>query len=149
MRVFRRDGWLCRWCGRPVIFDPTMKYLERLVRDSGYTGRLAYFNLNWRREAAPLLDHMGAVIDHIEAFSKGGAHEESNFATACSKCNARKTDGEPKEPRRPVRARYGEPTAWDGLSRVFVALAGRPEAALTASEAGWLKALHGVAKPPV
>jgi hypothetical protein len=118
-----------------------MKYLDRFVRESGYTGPLAYFNLNWRRDAAPLLDHMGAVVDHVEAFSKGGAHDESNFATACNKCNARKSAGGPKEPKRPVKGRYGEPTAWDGLSQVFVALVARPGAVITSSEAAWYKAL--------
>jgi len=28
VQVFRLDGWICRWCGRPVIFAPAMKYLQ-------------------------------------------------------------------------------------------------------------------------
>ena len=38
--VFRRDGWLCRWCKKPVIFAPVMKFIERQVRKSGYTDDL-------------------------------------------------------------------------------------------------------------
>ena len=34
------------------------------------------------------------VIDHIVPFAKGGPCELSNFAPACKRCNARKTDNE-------------------------------------------------------
>lgn len=30
--VFRRDRWLCRWCGCPVIFAPVMRYLAEFVK---------------------------------------------------------------------------------------------------------------------
>lgn len=23
--IFRRDGWLCRWCRKPVVFAPTLQ----------------------------------------------------------------------------------------------------------------------------
>ena len=39
-----------------------------------------------------------------------------------------------KEPRRPVRGKYGEPQLWDGLSVLFVVLARRYPAALTATD---------------
>ena len=27
LKVFYRDGWLCRWCKRPVIFAPVMRLI--------------------------------------------------------------------------------------------------------------------------
>jgi hypothetical protein len=85
------------------------------------------------------------VVDHVEAFSKGGAHDETNFVTACNKCNARKNNVVVKEfqravPARRVKGKYGEPEHWDGLSTLFVMLA-RVRTDLTASEKGWLGAL--------
>ena len=145
MRVFRRDGWLCRWCHRPVVFAPALRFLETLVRDRGHVGPLAYHHPGWRRDRAPLLDHLGAVIDHVKAFSRGGAHDETNFVTSCNKCNARKNSVAVEEfqrvaPLRPVKGKYGEPTAWDGFSTLFVLLAqGRND--LSGSEKGWLAAL--------
>jgi 5-methylcytosine-specific restriction endonuclease McrA len=144
VRVFRRDGWLCRWCGRPVVFAPAMRQLERLVRNGEGINLPAYYDLRWRRDRAPLLDHLGAVIDHVEAFSKGGAHDEPNFVTSCNKCNVRKnnlavSDFTHRSPLRRVKGKYGEPTAWDGLSTLFIPL-GASDTGLSSSEKAWLLA---------
>jgi 5-methylcytosine-specific restriction endonuclease McrA len=141
VEVFRRDGWLCRWCGRPVIFGPVMRYVERYVRQSGHNGPLAYFHLNWTRANAPLLDHLGAVVDHVKPFSDGGAHDPSNFATACNKCNQRKNAGRPKEPRRAIKSRHGEPVQWDGLSALFVVLVTAEQSGVTKTDLEWYAAL--------
>lgn len=87
------------------------------------------------------------MVDHVEAFSKGGAHDETNFVTACNKCNARKNNVVAAEfqqavPARPVKGKYGEPQHWDGLSALFVVLA-RARKDLTMSEKAWLGALAG------
>lgn len=146
VRVFCRDHWLCRWCGRPVVFAPAMKYLERHTRQQGYQGPLAYFDPRWRRDASPLLDHLAAVVDHVEAYSRGGADDESNFVTACNKCNMRK-NSDPVEhfttrsPRRPVKAKYGEPIHWDGLSTLFVLLLSQDRTDVTKTDEEWLSAL--------
>ena len=144
--VFRRDGWLCRWCKKPVIFAPVMKFIERELRQSGYTGNLAYFQGHWSRKDAPLLDELGAVIDHVDAFSTGGSSEIENLVTACNKCNARKSSAasskwDERRPRKFVKGKYGEPIYWDGLSNLFVMLARRDIANLTGIEKEWLAAL--------
>jgi 5-methylcytosine-specific restriction endonuclease McrA len=151
--VYRRDGWLCCWCKRPVIFAPVMKYLEREVRKTDTGTPLAYHHANWSRQGAPLLDLLGAVIDHIEAFSTGGASDIENLATACNKCNGRKGSatldnwGE-RVMDKPIKGKYGEPQRWDGLSTMFVILAQRDPDGLSKSEKDWLKAL-GPDAPPV
>src|SRR5262245_61538744 len=87
VRVFRRDKWLCWHCRRPVIFPPSMKYLLRYASQQGHTGPLAWFSLAWRRDASPLLDQLGAVVDHLKPLAAGGDDEEGNLVTACCKCN--------------------------------------------------------------
>ncbi len=89
---------------------------------------------------------MGAVIDHIEAFSKGGAHDEQNFVVACNKCNSRKHNAdawtyERRNPLKPVRGKYGEPEHWDGLVSLFLVLAGKG-AELRPSESRWERAIR-------
>ena len=75
-----------------------------------------------------------------------------NLATACNKCNGRKSaktrvkwGARPME--KPVKGKYGEPQNWDGLSSLFVMLAQRNQAALTASERDWLRALTKTTAP--
>jgi 5-methylcytosine-specific restriction endonuclease McrA len=144
--VFRRDGWLCRWCKKPVIFAPVMKFIEREIREAGYTGNLAYFQAHWSRKEAPLLDELGAVVDHVEAFSTGGSPEIENLATACNKCNSQKSSAssskwDERRPRKFVKGKYGEPAYWDGLSNLFIMLASKDLANLSSVENEWLKAL--------
>lgn len=154
VQIFRRDRWICRWCGRPVIFAPAMRHLAEFAKDEGFDGPLAYYNRNWRRSDAPLLDHMGAVIDHVEAHSAAGPSILSNLVTACNKCNAYKSASTAdvfsmRLPLRPVKGKYGEPEHWDGLSTLFLLLLARNPGSATSSERAWLRALKGApTRPP-
>ena len=146
--VLFRDKWLCHWCGRPVIFAPALKYLEAFVGASGYELPLAYYNKNYRRDASPLLDELGLAMDHVKAHAKGGSDDESNLVTACSRCNARKSDKEASDyvkehPKWAVKSKHGEPTHWDGLASYFVAAARANPGLLTTQERKWLLALEG------
>lgn len=138
LRVFRRDKWVCRWCNRPVIFAPVMKFLEREIIESGRSEPLSYYHAHWTHDGAPLLDELGAVIDHVEAFSTGGASTEENLATACCKCNGQKraapmAEFSKRPQRKPIKGKYGEPQYWDGLASVFVILARKNQALLSPS----------------
>lgn len=146
IRIFRRDGWLCRWCKKPVIFPPAMKYLELELKNAGSREQLSYYHAHWTRNNAPLLDELGACIDHVEAFSAGGSCTEDNFCTACCKCNVRKSakslDRWTQRPQpKPVKGKYGEPQHWDGFSHLFVLLANRNKSDLTESDRARLKVL--------
>lgn len=148
LRVFRNDRWVCRWCNRPVIFAPVMRLIEREIRKAGNDGPLSYYHAHWTRDGAPLLDELGAVIDHVEAHSRDGSSEEPNLATACGKCNGRKSaalliEWAKRPQRKRINGKYGEPQHWDGLSALFVLLAQRDPSELTVSEKDWLKVLGG------
>lgn len=117
-----------------------------LVRSAGYWEPLAYYHAHWTRNGAPLMDELGAVIDHVEAFTAGGACEPGNLVTACAKCNGRKSSAtletwDARDKRHPIKGKYGEPQHWDGLSMVFAVLAADPKQ-LTGDEQAWLKAIH-------
>ena len=146
MQVFQRDRWLCVWRHRPVIFPPALKYIEQLLRARGHARPVAYYHPNWRRDAAPLLDELGASVDHIDAHALGGSSETDNLATICAKCNVRKgklTAAEylRRNPVKKVRGKHGEPTAWDGLSALFVMLVDDNQRVATATEKQWAAAL--------
>jgi hypothetical protein len=119
--------------------------LEVFAREGGCSAELAYYHKNWSRKDAPLLDELGAVFDHVDAFSTGGLDTVENFVTACNKCNGRKSASSAamwsQQPRKFVKGKYGEPVHWDGLSTLFVLLARNGAVALSASERDWLSAL--------
>jgi len=126
-----------------------MKFLELELRGAGNTEPLAYYHPNWARDGSPLLDELGATIDHVEAFSTGGACNEENLRTACTKCNYRKSavpmaEWDQRHKHKPVKGKYGEPQYWDGLSSMFVILADRFTDKLTAGEREWLRALRAL-----
>jgi len=130
-----------------------MRLLDLFVRDGGHAVPLAYHHPNWSRRHSPLLDHLGAAVDQVVAFSKDGAHIEENFSTSCNKCNIRKNvatvaDFASRHPKRSVKGKYGEPEHWDGLSTLFVLLATQHPEQLSDGERGWLRVLGAVAAPP-
>lgn len=148
--IFRRDGWMCRWCKKPVIFAPVMKLIFLEVR-SGFRGDLAYHHAHWTRQQAPLLDELGGVLDHVNAFSTGGLDSIENLVTACNKCNGRKSAAPAADfeqrPRKFVKGKYGEPQHWEGLSELFVALARRFPSELSVSDKQWLAAIQRLPTP--
>jgi hypothetical protein len=147
LKIFRRDGWLCCWCKKPVVFAPTLRLIEMEIRNAGDEGPLAYYHAHWTRNGAPLLDELGGVLDHVEAFSSGGPCDPENLVTSCAKCNGRKGNEplsrwETRSKRTPIKGKYGEPQNWDGLTALFAMLAERNLTRLTAGEKEWLKAIN-------
>jgi HNH endonuclease. len=147
VEVFFRDNWLCSHCRRPTVFHLALQQLSEVVAADLPTLTLAYWDPRWRRDAAPLLDELAASVDHVDAYSKGGAHDITNFATICARCNARKGTRSREEhlaANKPwvVKGKHGEPTCWDGLAWVFVVFARRASRPLTSAEKGWLAALE-------
>ena len=146
VKVFQKDGWLCQYCGAPVVFAPALRLLQLWV-EARLSKAPAYHSKNWGRGLSPLLDWAGAVVDHRLAHSKGGGVDEANLSTSCNKCNGKKSDTDEDVyrtqcPRKRIRAKRGEPTDWDGFSAVFLALANEDPSVLTATERGWLAALE-------
>lgn len=145
LEIFRRDGWICRWCGRPVIFGPAIRLLE-LEANRVAVPPVTYYHAHWTRRHSPLLDELGAVLDHIDALAAGGEDSPANLCTACNKCNGRKsnratTDWEARDKRAPIKGRYGDPDGWDGFTSVFVSLSQANRAQLNSGERAWLKVL--------
>ena len=146
VQVFETDRWLCRWCLRPVVFPPAMRFLQEFVKAHGHSRQVAFYDLHWRRDLSPLLDELGASIDHVHAHAKGGSNDPENLATICAKCNVRKGSLTVEEHLRrykriPVKSKHGEPQRWDGLASVFVILVDENPGLATVTEKAWASAL--------
>jgi hypothetical protein len=153
VEVFYRDRWLCHWCGRPLVFAPAMKLLQLDLQAAGYA-ELAYWRYAYDRNGAPLLDELAAVIDHVTPFSEGGLGSLENLTSACNRCNMRKNNSDSKRwakehPLTRIKAKRGEPTAWEGFTNLFLLLAARYPASLTKTEKEWFEVLQEVRKQRV
>ncbi|MER3495538.1 MAG: hypothetical protein C4320_01155 [Armatimonadota bacterium] len=107
LAVFRRDRWLCHWCKRPVIFAPAIRLLELQAKQISHE-EVAYYHRYWTRRDSPLLDGLGACLDHVIAHSAGGDLADGNLCTACSKCNVTKSNSnlevwDARHKRKPVK----------------------------------------------
>jgi hypothetical protein len=151
VRIFCRDKWLCRCCSRPVIFPASLKYLLRYARQQGYTGPLAWFSFAWRRDASPLLDELGAVVDHVKAFSADREHDPRTTSrqpaqgAMSERVSSSADEFRKKHPLRRIRGKYGEPLHWDGLSTLFVLFVRQDATGVTRAEMEWYEALRKAA----
>jgi 5-methylcytosine-specific restriction endonuclease McrA len=142
LRRFQHDGWICYWGKAPVVFAPTFRLLETLVKKEGYS--LPLFHSHWTREAAPLLDWLGAVIDHEIASSRQGSNDFENLRTACNKCNGRKSNLAVTDFKKRLHwpgENLKKPLLWDGLSGLFRALIEKNRQLASAGDLAWYRAM--------
>lgn len=78
-RIFRRDGYRCRFCEARVIVKEARKVFERafpLAARKGSTNEANHFGLAT----------LAASIDHALPFRRGGTSDLNNLVTACMPC---------------------------------------------------------------
>lgn len=79
--VLERDGYLCRYCGIPVMFTAEARKLEVLFGVEHF--RLSKSN----RIAHGTLRAFYNSFDHVLPLSRGGTTSLDNLVTACYPCN--------------------------------------------------------------
>ncbi|HEX6510108.1 MAG TPA: HNH endonuclease [Chloroflexota bacterium] len=126
IQILRRDGWLCRYCGRKTIFEPVMRLLGALFPDD------FPHHPNWKNGYThPAVLTRTAEVDHIVPGSRGGSWTDpENLVACCSRCNTSKADLTLEEVGWTIRS-VPEASGWHGLTELYPALweaAGRPDA---------------------
>jgi hypothetical protein len=85
MRVFRRDGFIDRYTGAPLVFPGTLRLLSHLL-----PGELP-FHSNWKvSDCHPMYWELFPTIDHVVPVTRGGADAEANWVTTSMLRNAAK-----------------------------------------------------------
>lgn len=117
VRMFRRDKFVCRYCGRRTIFVPTLRALSLL-----YPGALPYQG-HWEREACHRVYWIfSTVCGYVAPISRGGTPDMDNLVTTCGTCTFRKKNWRPEEIGWEVQPVPPTTLYWDGLSTQFVRL---------------------------
>jgi|GEM_PF-5200754 len=90
VRIYKRDGWRCRYCGRKLIVPGVLELLTTLC--PGFRGLAPGHHMPVAR-TEPAVERVYPNVDHVHAVSLGGAwRDESNHVMACTPCNTRKSD---------------------------------------------------------
>jgi len=132
--AFRRDAFICRYCGKRTIFIPVLRLL------SSRFPTVFPYQASWKRgECHPIYWTHSASCDHIVPLARGGNSSRSNLATACYQCNDMKSQWLLAELRWEMRPSPSED--WDGLSGVYVSLCRMMNTVDDPYHHTWLRAL--------
>ena len=113
-RVFVRDGFIDRYSGEKLVFPPVFRLISLAIPKE------FPFHPNWKTDVThPAYWEIGATVDHHEALSLGGPHNESNWYTTSMARNAAKMNWTLEQ----LGWRLHEPgdmDKWDGLLGWFL-----------------------------
>jgi 5-methylcytosine-specific restriction endonuclease McrA len=106
--VFERDNYTCRLCGRRTIDVEVLRSLSR-----AFPNELPYDH-HWSFTASsPIYWTHTTSLEHVVPIARGGAHDDTNFATSCYACNDARGDYLLEELGWTLRG--VSTTPWDGL----------------------------------
>jgi 5-methylcytosine-specific restriction endonuclease McrA len=142
LRVFRRDGFNCAYCGNKTVLVPALRVIAEYFKEMGKESSFRYHK-NWKyAECHYAFWRDSASCDHIRPFVRGGGiatptSDIGNLITACFMCNLQKGKSAGPEhfdgPARP----------WDGLAGIYPPLVRkRWGSAIPGHHSAWITALE-------
>lgn len=116
--IYRRDGYVCRYCGERVVDEEVMRMLGIL-----YPQELPY-DYHWKNDAChPFTPNYVASWEHVKAVALGGTNNPDNLVCTCAAHNYALGDS-PENRKRDLFD--GKPAErWDGLCSLLIPLARR------------------------
>ena len=96
--VFKRDNYLCVYCGcRVITLSDLFKLVDKKQRDAMENTNLTdeqYQEYNPRKEIEESDEYRQkmATLDHKTPLTKGGDNSKENLVTCCKSCNSKKRD---------------------------------------------------------
>lgn len=111
--VVARDGFLCRYCGLPVVPASVRTALTKL-----YPAAVSWGSTNPSQHAA--FQALWLQYDHVEPLARGGANTPENVVVSCAGCNFMKWNYTLAElGLEDPRGRDVVTSCWDGCTRLI------------------------------
>jgi hypothetical protein len=112
--LFIRDGFLDRYSGAKLVFPGSLRLLSRLMPDEFPAHK------NWKMTASHIVYwELFPTVDHILPVARGGADDESNWATTSMLRNSAKSNWTLDELGWTLLP-PGDYAVWDGLLGWFI-----------------------------
>ena len=134
-RVFVRDHFTCRYCGRRTLFVPVLRAISSIVPD------VLPYHPHWKMSDCHIAYwQYAASIDHVVPIARGGdATSDDNLVTSCYMCNSIKQNWLLDELHWQLLPISGE--RWDGFSSRLPELCGAAKLTDVPYFAQWLRAI--------
>lgn len=143
LRLFRRDRFTCRYCGRRTIFVPVLRVLSAICPQQ------FPYHPHWRWEAThPVYWTHGTSCDHVVPVSRGGQSHVANLVTTCYQCNTIKQHWLLDELRWSLLHPEQADQDWDGLSGLYLDLCKAAGVGPTRYHSAWISALAAQGSSP-
>lgn len=134
--IFRRDGFICRYCGKRTLFPAVLRVLSHLFPE------LLPYHRNWKwAETHPLYWTHATSLDHRIPVARGGESTAENLITACYQCNSIKQNWLLEELCWELRPVELGSSAWDGLTGEYARLCSAAGLERNKYHSAWLAAL--------
>ncbi|SNS92548.1 HNH endonuclease [Micrococcales bacterium KH10] len=114
VNVFRRDCFLCLYCGKRTIPRCVLVAISDVFQDA-----FAY-HPNYKRGALHPAFWLAPEADHVVAHARGGSSDPSNLVTLHAMCNLLKSDSPADD--LPIIERPDRMVEWDGLLSKYAAI---------------------------
>lgn len=115
LKVFHRDHYTCRYCGKPTIFIGILRLMSLEFPDD------FPYHKNWKwKNTHPAYWELTTSCDHKIPVARGGDNNIENLVTACYKCNSMKTIWTLDE--LGWELKEIDNSEWDGLINNFIRL---------------------------
>jgi hypothetical protein len=132
--LFFRDGFIDRYTGERLVFPPVLRVLSTLLPAE------FPFHPNWKTHLThPSYWEVGASVDHVIPVTRGGADNDSNWATTSMARNFAKMNWTIEELGWTLHP-PGSMSQWDGLVGWFLKYTAEHPETLAPSIKGWHKA---------
>ena len=113
-KVFRRDGFIDRYSGKKLVYQPVLRILSDLMKKE------FPFHKNWKMSECHIAYwKLVPTIDHKKPVSRGGEDEYKNWITTSQLGNSAKSNWTLKELGWKLHAR-GKMKDWDGMMGWFM-----------------------------
>jgi 5-methylcytosine-specific restriction endonuclease McrA len=143
VRIFRRDGFTCRYCGRKTVFRPVLRALSAILP----------VEFPWQRDERRVDCHLAywrdfASCDHVRPLARGDNSSDENLVTACCFCSSIKQNWTIDEMGWKLLDR--DHGTWDGLTSLYPSLVTLVRAPTASARFDyyrlWLRALNAQPK---